>query len=408
MVKTKKQNRVLILLENSSFPEDNRIKQESTTLARAGYIVSVICPRRHNAPRSEKLEGINVRRFKNPFSGKGLVSYIFEYAYSLLIMFILSINILIRPGFDIIQAANPPDTMVFIAAFYKLFGKKFIFDHHDLSPEIFLLRFGNKSGIHHIVFRLLLFFEKLSCSVANHVIATNDSYKTIEIERDKVPAERITVVRNGPDDYNTESSSLTNEFHQDGKLTLLYLGVIGFQDGVDYLLRSINHLIKTLGVQDFLCIIAGDGQALSSIKNLAEELGLNSHLHFPGWIESSNLPSYIGSADICLAPEPSNELNDRSTIVKIMEYMAAGKPIVAFDLPEHRFTAQSAALYAKPNDELDFARKIQSLMENPELCQALGQIGRERIVNQLAWVHQEKNLLQAYEKLTLSFLVVRI
>ncbi len=393
--------RVLMLVENESYPEDDRILHEASTLADAGYLVSVICPSSSNHPWREKLDGIHVFRYPKPISGKGFITYAWEYSYSLIAMLLLSLIILRDPGFDTLHSANPPDTGVFLGAFYKLFGKRFVFDHHDLFPEIYEIRFGNGKLIHKLAYKILAALEKSSCRLADHVIATNNSYKAVEIERDGVPADRITVVRNGPDIRNQEPVKTVEKIKQGRKKTLLYLGVIGFQDGVDSLLRSIHHLVHTLGKSNFQCIIAGDGDALPGLKLQASELGLNDFVSFPGWIKYTDVSNYINSADLCLAPEPSNPLNDRSTIIKIMEYMACSKPIVAFDLPEHRITAQDAASYAQKNDELDFAQKISALLDNPERCEEMGKIGRDRIEKALAWEYQAPHLVEAYQKILL-------
>ncbi len=388
-----------MLVENNAYPEDVRVLHSARTLTEAGYLVSVICQSRPNRPPREVLAGVQIYRYALPVFGTGFVAYILEYSYSLLEMFLLSIRVWRESGFDIIHAANPPDTAVLIAAFYKILGKRFIFDQHDLSPEIYLLKFGNKNGIRGLIYWALLFLEGLSCRLADHIIAPNESYKVLEMDRDKVPPERITVVRNGPDlDKMAPAYPLPN-IGREGRKTLLYLGVIGFQDGVDFLLRALHHLKYQLGRSDFLCVIAGDGDALPGLKMQAVELALGDFVLFPGWIESAEVPGYISTADICVAPEPSNDLNDRSTIVKIMEYMAAGNPIVAFDLPEHQVTAQNAAIYAEPNSELDFARKIAELMDDPQKCREMGQFGRERIEKELGWCYQKTHLLDAYNKI---------
>ncbi len=392
--------RVLMLVENCDFLEDIRVRHEAATLSEAGHVVSVICQSRSNRPWHELLAGIRVFRFQIPVSGKGAVSYAVEFSYSLLAMFLLSLLVLWKPGFDIIHAANPPDTAVIMAALYKILGKRFVFDQHDLSPEVYLLRFGTDKKAGGLIYKALLGLERLSCSLADHVIAPNESYRTLQIQRDGVPAERITVVRNGPD---LDTHALVHpiaDIRRNGKKTLLYLGVIGYQDGVDYLLRSLFKLRYDLGREDFLCVVAGDGNALPSLRLQAAELRLDDLVLFPGWIESVNVASYINAADICLAPEPSNDLNDRSTIVKIMEYMAGRKPVVAFDLPEHRVTAQNAATYAEPNRELDFAYKIASLMDDPEKCNKMGQIARERVEKELSWAHQRARLMEAYSKIS--------
>jgi glycosyltransferase involved in cell wall biosynthesis len=286
---------------------------------------------------------------------------------------------------------------VLVAAFYKLFGKRFVYDHHDLAPEMYRARF--RSNANPVVYRTLLVFEKLCLRLADHVITTNQSYKTLEMEDGGVPWQRITIVRNGPDCDRIQPGESDNALRQKAQTVLGYVGRMGPQDGVDHLLGALRHLVYTLGRHDVYCVIIGKGDTLPELKVLAEELHVEDHIWFTGWIPDSDLIRYLSTADICLDPDPSNPFNDRSTMVKMMEYMALGKPIVAFDLPEHRVTAQDAAAYARPNDELDFAREIASLIDDPERRKRMGEAGRERIEKELAWIYQEKHLLQAYRAL---------
>jgi glycosyltransferase involved in cell wall biosynthesis len=367
---------------------------EAATLLGAGYQVSVICPSAPGQSWHEVIDGVYVYRYPAPPDGNNFLGYLWEYGYSLLATFAISLLVWLRPGFDVIHAANPPDIAVLVAAFYKLFGKRFVYDHHDLAPELYDVRFGGKGQ--RFVHEALVWFERLSCRLADHVIATNQSYQAIEMQRGFVPEERITVVRNGPDLSRLRPVEPRPGLCQEGKTNIVYVGIIEYQDGVDYLVRALQHLIHDLKRSDFYCIIVGAGGALRTVKSLAQRLGLGDHVFFTGWVEPTEVAGYLCAGDIGVAPEPSNPLNDRSTMIKIMEYMAVGKPIVAFDLPEHRFTARGAALYARPNDELDFAQQLAMLMDDPERRKKMGQIGRERIENELAWSHQAKHLLDAY------------
>ena len=388
-------NRVLMLVENNPFPQDVRVYMEAHSLASCGYQVLVICPARYGQPWREKIDGIYVFRYPSPPTGNTFFKYFWEYGYSWMAMFFISLFVCFKPGFDIIHAANPPDTMVFIAAFYKLFGKLFIFDHHDLAPELYHVRFGNKNN--KLIYRILLWLEKISCRYADHVIVTNQSYKDMDLRRNRVSKERITIVRNGPNDFLPQIAPKAEPRHHE-KTIILYAGTIGFQDGVEYLIRAVEFLVHSLDRNDLFCILIGDGVALSAQKILAKQLNLSDFMSFRGQIDHKKVLKYLRSADICVAPEPSNPYNDRSTMIKIMEYMAAGKPTVCFDLPENRFTARDAALYACPNDDKDLARKIEVLMNNVEKRKNTGEIGRLRIEKELAWFHQEKQLLEAYIK----------
>ena len=393
-------NHVLMLLENSRFPHDPRVYQEARTLVDAEYQVTVICPAIKGQRWCETVDDVRVYRFPAPPAGNGLLGYLCEYGYSMIATLFISLFVLLRNGFDVVHAHNPPDAFVFIAAFYKLLGKGFVYDHHDLCPELYYARFDGRG--HRLVYNSLVLLEKFSCRLADHVIATNESYKSIEMQRSNVPEGRITVVRNGPDLDRLKPVSPNVDLRQKGKVIIGYVGVIGHQDGVDFLLRALHHLIYDLDRKDLFCVLVGAGDAWDKQKALAKQLQLSDFLWFTGWVRGTEVSRYIGALDICVAPEPSNSYNDRSTVVKIMEYMAMGKPIVAFDLPEHRVTAQKGAVYARPNDELEFARKVASLMDDPEQRHEMGKIGKRRIDSELAWPHQAKNLLDAYAKLQLS------
>lgn len=388
---------VLMLLENNPYQVDVRVRSEAQALVRAGYDVSVICPRLAKGRPSEVSDGVRLYQFPPPPAGEGLLGYLLEYGYSTVVIFIISIVALLQVGFEVVHAHNPPDTFFVIAAFYRLLGKRFVYDHHDLAPEMYCARF--EGGGNRLVYHALVLCEKLSCRLADHVVATNESYKAVEMARGAVPVERITVVRNGPGLERLQAVEPDPALRQRAGTILGYIGRMGPQDGVDYLLRALSHLIYDLRAPDVFCVIIGQGDILPDLKALAEELGIEGHVWFTGWLSGEPLARYLSTIDIALDPDPSNEYTDRSTMIKMMEYMAMAKPIVAFDLPEHRVTAQDAAVYARPNDELDFARQIVALMNDPERRERMGQMGRKLVETELAWPHQEKYLLQAYEAL---------
>jgi len=393
-----KKNRVLMLIENTTYPLDIRVHHEAETLTKAGYQVSVICQQGHDQPWRENINGVFVYRYPQPPQGRNFLNYALEYFYSFIATFFYSLFVWAQRGFDIIHSANPPDTAVFLALFYRLFGKKFVFDHHDLAPEMYLVRSKKKTS--QIIYRLLIWMEKTSFRFAHHVIATNKSYKKIAMLRGNVLEEHITIVRNGP------SLDISNNYPpsfiliEPETFIIGYIGAIALQDGLDYLLRALHQLRTNLGRNDFSCIIIGDGSALSELKLLTKHLSLDQHVIFTGFISHTDALKQLSHIDIGVDPDPSNIYNDCGTMIKLMEYMALSKPIVAFDLPEHRVTAGEAAIYARPNDELDFAKQIQTLMDDPELRQKMGQIGRERVEKELAWPYQANHLLEAYEKIT--------
>jgi glycosyltransferase involved in cell wall biosynthesis len=393
-MKASSSSRVLMLLENNPYPLDMRVLHEATALVAAGYQVYVISPSVPGQPWCELLDGVQVYRFPAPPAASGLLSYLLEYAYSMLAALVLSVVVYIRNGFDIIHAHNPPDTFAFLAALYKPLGKRFIFDHHDLSPEMYQALFGGKGK--QLVYETLVLLEKVSCRLADHVIATNQSYKTVEMERCRVPEERITIVRNGPDVSRLQLVDPDNDLRQKANTIIAWAGLMGFHDGVEHLLRALWHLIHDLGRTDWFCIIIGKGNARPKLSELAAELGIEERVWFTGWLSGADYVRYLATADICVDSDPANPYTDRSTMMKLMDYMAVGKPIVAFDLTEHRFTAQAAALYVRPNDELEFARGLVELMDDPQRRQTMGAFGRQRVETELAWCHSVTHLMGAY------------
>ena len=387
-------NRILMLLENQPYPQDHRVRREATALAAAGYRVSVICPASAGQRWHESVDNVRVYRFNAPSPVNSFSGYLWEYGYSTVASFLISLLVFVTEGFDVVHAHNPPETFVFVAAFYKLFGKRFVFDHHDLSPEMYRARFSGGGST--IVYHALLLLERLTCFVADHVIATNESYKAVEVERGGVPVDRITVVRNGveiPPPLQPDPA-----IRQKAKTIIAFVGVMGFQDGVDYLLRALHHLLHNLSRNDFYCVLMGDGDAWVSLLALAKQLRLDDHVRFTGHLRGDELFRALSSADICVDPDPANAYNNRSTMIKMMEYMAFEKPIVAFDLPEHRVTAQQAAIYVTPNDEHAFAAALARLMDDAPKRRAMGAYGRHRIETILAWRYSVSKLLDVYRK----------
>lgn len=389
--------RVLMLLENGAYSDDGRVRCEATSLAAAGYRVTVIGPAGRGEGWFEQFGPITAYQFPTPPMANSFLGYLVEYGYAVTMIAVLTAWVALRRGFDVVHAHNPPDFLVLIGGFWRLFGKKFIFDQHDISPDMYMSRFSEPGN--RIIHRLLLFFERLSCRWANHTIATNDSYKRLQVERCGIPAKRVTVVRNGPEAWHLQEFEPELSIRGEAPNVIGYVGVMGHQDGIDYLLRALSILRHDFGRSDWRCVIMGSGHAMDELQCLAKELGIADVVTFTGWIDYEKVPRHIAATDICVVPDPSNDYNDRSTIVKLMEYMAQAKPVVAFDLPEHRVTAGDTALYAKPNDEREFARHLLRLMEDRELRQQLGAAGRQRLLENFTWNHQESRLLEAYRSL---------
>ena len=405
--------RILMMVENH-FPQDTRVKNEAVLLREAGYHVSVIALRKKGQVMTEVVNGVQVYRlprlelFKKTSHGnlsragllflklKSSLGYLFEYCYFTAACLVVSFYVFIRRGFDVIHAHNPPDTLFVVALPFKLLGKKFIFDHHDLCPELYRSRYRTGEGF---FTRLLRVFEWCSLKLADITIATNESYKQVQMERAKRDPRTIFIVRNGPDKLRMSSVRPSPRLKAMNKCILCYVGSLNPQDGVDYLLRSLRYLLHDLKRSDFHCVIMGTGDSLQDLRDLAGTLQLNGCVELTGFVSDQDLQSNLAAADICVDPDPSSPLNDVSTWIKIMEYMAYAKPIVSFDLKETRFSAGEAALYVKPNGEAEFAKSIADLMEQPDLREKMGSYGRRRVEQELQWTKVGQNLLTAYETL---------
>jgi len=386
--------RILLLVENNAYPFDVRVRREAQALREADYQVSVISPRGAGQPWTEVIDGVAVYRFPAPPGGSGLFGYAFEFGYATFAMLLLSIWVALRRGVDVIHAANPPDTLFVIGALFRLFGVRFVYDHHDLAPETYLSRFAKRDE--NLVSRALRLLERCSYQVADIVIATNESYKALAIERGGKQPHEVFVVRNGPPrDFRplpADPALAARAHHVVG-----YIGTMGPQDGVDYWLRAIHQMVFRFGRSDFLAVLIGSGDAVPKLYALTKELAIEKFVWFTGRIPDFEARTYLSTTSVCVHPDPLNPLNDRSTMNKMMEYMALGKAIVSFDLKEARYSAHDAALYARPNDATDFARNVCWLLDHPEERQRMGELGRLRVSNALSWEHSVPELLRAYD-----------
>lgn len=388
---------ILMVVQNCSFSIDKRVSSEAFSLHNAGFSVSVISPRGVDKDRKwvEHRSGICIYRFPVPILGKGILSYILEYLFSFAFVLLYSVFVLCVNGFDVIHFANPPDIFFPIGFLYRLLGKKVIFDQHDLSPEMFTAKYGDdKSGA--IIHKLLILSEKLSYRMANKVVVTNESFRDNAIERGGIAPRNVVVLRNGYEAQNPASLNIVPGLRMGKRILATYVGMISDKDGVDYFLKSVAHIVHKMKRRDIQFSVVGDGDGLDPLKHLAAILDIMDYLTFTGWLTGEELHAYLSTTDIGVSPEPYNSLNDASTLLKVLEYMSYGKPIVAFKLRETMYSAGPAALYAKPNSVEDFGEKIVYLSDNPDLRRELGLTGYQRIVDKFAWKYSEKKLIEIY------------
>lgn len=385
---------VCIIVEDLPVPFDRRVWQEARALHDAGYRVSVICPKRGEFQQEYELrEGIEIHRH-GLREGCAPLGYLFEYAWALAAEFWLALKVFRRTRFRILHACNPPDIIFLIALFFKRFGVRFIFDHHDLNPELYEAKFGKRGGF---FYRLLLLAERMTYRTASASIATNESYREIAIQRGGMEADKTFIVRSTPDLSHVQIEAPQAELKRGRRFLALYLGTMGPQEGVDLLLEAIVHLADSGFAHNAVFVLIGGGSEMPRLKALAAARGLNDRVQFTGRIPDEDLAAYLSTADVCVAPDPRNTMNDKSTMNKILQYMAYGRPIVLFDLTEGRRAAGGAALYARPNDPKDFAAQIARLLDCEELRRKLGAAGRERIEKELNWEFEKHQLLKAYE-----------
>jgi glycosyltransferase involved in cell wall biosynthesis len=393
-----RRRRVLIIVQNLPVPLDRRVWLECQTLVAAGYGVAVICPKGPGDPSYEQLDGVHLYKYSPPPLSTGLFAYLYEFVYCWLVTAWLALRVFLRHGFDAIQACNPPDTFFALALGFKLLGTRFVYDQHDLCPEVYLSRFARPS-------RLLLgglhALERATYLTANHVITVNESYRAIALARGRRPPESVTVVRTGPD-VRMRAGIPQPELKRGRAFLACYVGVMGPQDGVDLLLKAVHSFIFRLDRRDCQFTLIGFGDCYQDLRAMSHRLQLDDWVTFAGRIDGSKdsrLAAYLSTADIGLCPDPKNPLNDISTMNKTLEYMAFGLPVLAFDLKETRTSAGGAAHYVRDNDVEAFAEALATLLDAPERRAEMGRLGRERVENALAWDHQTSQYVSVYERL---------
>lgn len=386
--------KVLMIVENLPVPFDRRVWQEARTLRDAGAKVAIICPIGTGFERRyEALEGIHIYRHPLPPERSNAIGYVLEYAAALFWESWLAWKILFRHGFDIIHGCNPPDLIFLVAWQFRLLGKRYLFDHHDINPELYEAKFERRD----MFWRLLRLCEWLTFKSAHTVISTNESYKAIAIERGGKRPDDVFVVRSGPDLGRVKAVPPDPILKKGRRFLVGYVGVMGEQEGIDLLLESIRHLVHDLRRKDIQFVLVGGGPSLAGMQRLARKQEIADFVTFTGRAPDDILFSVLSTADVCVNPDRVNSMNDKSTMNKILEYMALGKPIVQFEMTEGRYSAREASLYAKPNDPYDFADKIVELLEDGGKRRRLGEFGRRRVQCELAWSHEEVHFIAAYD-----------
>jgi glycosyltransferase involved in cell wall biosynthesis len=386
---------VLIVVENLPLPFDRRVWQEARTLKAAGAHVSIICPTgKGYESRFEVIDGIEIHRHPLPLEAKGAIGFLAEYGAALFWETVLAWKIHFKRRIDVIQGCNPPDLIFLVALPFKLLGVRYIFDHHDINPELYEAKF-NKRGF---FWWLMVLFEKLTFMAANVSIATNHSYRKIAIERGGMQPDRVHVVRSGPDLSKLKRVAPVESWKNGRAHMVGYVGVMGEQEGIDLLIDGVDHLVRKMGREDIQFVLVGGGPALAELKDLTASRGLTDFITFTGRAPDADLFEVLSTMDLGVNPDRVNAMNDKSTMNKIMEYMSLGKAMVQFDVTEGRYSAQEASLYAEANNPVDMAEKIAALVDDPAARERMGAYGRERAVNELNWQHQITPLLAAYQQ----------
>lgn len=386
---------ILIIVENLTVPLDRRVWQEACALRDAGYTVSVVCPKGgiYTAPY-ERLDGIHVFRHPLPVEASGALGYVAEYSTALFFEFVLSVKAYFKVGFDAVQACNPPDLLFIIGAFWKyLFGKPFVFDHHDINPELYEAKFGRRGGWH----RLLHFFERQTFRVADVAIATNETFRDIATGRGRMDKDRVFVVRSVPDTSRFRRVDANPALKQGRKHLVGFVGIMGAQDGVDLMVEAMHAIVNEHGRHDVQALIVGTGTELPYLQQLAAERGLQDYITFPGFQSGNALLTAMSTFDIGIIPDPKNVYNDKISMNKVLEYMTLGIPFVQFDLNEGRKMAADAALYADDNCPRSLAARMLTLLDDTALRERTAAEGLARAKSLLRWDEERGRLLAAYE-----------
>ncbi|PWE33026.1 glycosyltransferase WbuB [Maritimibacter sp. 55A14] len=387
--------KVLIVVENLPVPFDRRVWMEARTLNAAGARVTVICPTgKGHEERVWEDEGIRVYRHGLPLDASGAMGYLLEYGAALFWETVLAVRAKFTRGFHVIHGCNPPDLIFLVALPFRLLGVRYLFDHHDINPELYEAKFGKRG----FFWKLMRSFERWTFRAARVSIATNESYRRIAIERGGMAPEDVFIVRSGPDLSRLDRVPENPAWRNGRKHMVGYVGVMGDQEGIDLLLEAVEHIVRRTGREDIQFCLVGGGPSLEKLRRQSADMGLADYVTFTGRAPDRDLFEVLSTADVCVNPDRVNEMNDKSTMNKILEYMAFEKPIVQFDVTEGRYSAREASLYARANDAGDMAAKILELLDDPERRAEMGRYGRARVETEMSWPHQVPALIAAYKR----------
>ncbi len=397
---TRRPPSILIIVQNLPVPLDRRVWLECQALVARGYRVSVICPKGPGDPARQRIDGVEIYKYRPAPEARGLLGFAWEFAYSWVRTAWLSLAARRRARFDVIQACNPPDTYWLLALLWRPFGVRFVFDHHDLNPELFLSRFGRPTRLlKKLEYMGLRWLERRTFRTADRVISTNESYKSVAVRRGGLDPRHVTIVRSGPDTEQMRPIYPQHP-HPEGTANLAYLGIMGPQDGVDQVLLVMDELVHRRGRADIRATLLGFGDCLDDLRRQARALGLDDHVVFTGRVDRTAIAEHLSAADVGLSPDLKTPLNDVSTMNKTMEYMAYGLPSVSFDLVETRVSGEDCVLYVPSGDIAAFADAVEALVDDPARRVAIGRRARARVAQVLDWRPQAEAYVQVFDELT--------
>ena len=387
---------VLILVQNLPVPFDRRVWQEALALTGAGYQVHIACPATKEHPRHrETRSGIQIHRYSPGPEARRSAAYLLEYGIAILAQLRIALGIRLRHRIAIVHICNPPDLLFLVALPLIALGSALIYDHHDVCPELMIAK-GHRADAWQV--RLTRLFERLTYRCCDVSVETNESYRDIALRRGGMARDDVFVVRSAPDATRFAGARPDDTWRNGRKYLVGYVGVMGIQDGLDYLIDAARIIIADWWREDIQFVLVGSGPELPRLRDRVTALGLQDQVRLTGRLSEADLGAVLATADVCVNPDEANRMNDISTMNKVLEYMALAKPMVQFDLHEGRVSAGDSSLYARRNDAASLASCIVQLIDDPGARDEMGQAGRQRLTTVLSWELQVPRLLAAYER----------